>query len=47
MNSTLLTTGTLGDVRPYLALDLGLQDLGHRVTLVAPENFESYLHRAL
>jgi sterol 3beta-glucosyltransferase len=43
MNITLLTTGTLGDVRPYLALTLGLQELGHRVTLAAPENFESYV----
>jgi sterol 3beta-glucosyltransferase len=43
MNITLLTTGTLGDVRPYLALALGLQELGHSVILVAPENFESYV----
>jgi sterol 3beta-glucosyltransferase len=43
MNITLLTTGTLGDVRPYLALALGLQEVGHRVTLVAPENFETYV----
>ncbi|WP_139305834.1 glycosyltransferase [Paenibacillus sp. GP183] len=33
----------LGDVRPYTALALGLQDLGHRVTLTAPVNFESYV----
>jgi sterol 3beta-glucosyltransferase len=26
-----------------LPLALGLQDLGHSVTLVAPENFESYV----
>jgi sterol 3beta-glucosyltransferase len=43
LNITLLTTGTLGDVRPYIALALGLQERGHRVTLVAPENFESYV----
>ncbi|MDB5083338.1 MAG: glycosyl transferase, family 28 [Bacilli bacterium] len=43
MNITLLTTGTLGDVRPFLALALGLQELGHQVTLAAPMNFESYL----
>jgi sterol 3beta-glucosyltransferase len=43
MKITLLVTGTLGDVRPNLALALGLQELGHHVTLVAPENFESYV----
>jgi UDP:flavonoid glycosyltransferase YjiC (YdhE family) len=37
MKITLLVTGTLGDVRPNLALTLGLQELGHQVTLVAPE----------
>jgi sterol 3beta-glucosyltransferase len=53
MKITLLVTGTLGDVRPNLALTLGLQELGHQVTLVAPVNFESYLkpfnvtHRSL
>jgi sterol 3beta-glucosyltransferase len=43
MNITLLITGTLGDVRPNIALALGLQELGHRVTLVVPVNFESYV----
>jgi sterol 3beta-glucosyltransferase len=43
MKITLLVTGTLGDVRPNLALALGLQKLGHEVTLVAPVNFESYV----
>jgi sterol 3beta-glucosyltransferase len=43
MKITLLTTGTLGDVRPFLALALGLKDAGHQVTLVAPVNFTAYL----
>lgn len=43
MKITLLTTGTLGDVRPYLALALGLREAGHEVALAAPENFESYV----
>ncbi|MBU9713626.1 glycosyltransferase [Evansella tamaricis] len=43
MKITLLTIGTLGDVRPFLALALGLQKMGHQVTLAGPENFTSYI----
>ncbi|MDG5789625.1 glycosyltransferase [Evansella sp. AB-P1] len=43
MRITLLTIGTLGDVRPFLALALGLQKLGHQVNLAGPENFISYV----
>jgi sterol 3beta-glucosyltransferase len=37
---TILTYGSSGDVLPYIALALGLQDSGHVVTLTAPSNFE-------
>lgn len=37
----LLTTGTRGDVQPYIALGLGLQNAGHAVLLAAPESFRA------
>lgn len=37
---TLLTAGTHGDVHPFVALGLGLQERGYEVTLAAPTNFE-------
>ena len=40
---TLLTSGTRGDVQPYVALGLGLREAGHRVRLVAPEAFRSFV----
>jgi sterol 3beta-glucosyltransferase len=43
MKIALLATGTLGDVDLFLALALGFQDLGHRVTLVVPQSFEAYI----
>ncbi len=36
---TLLTSGTRGDVQPYLALGRGLQTAGFGVVIVAPANF--------
>nr|WP_067061184.1 glycosyltransferase [Mucilaginibacter sp. L294] len=46
MHYALITYGTRGDVMPYIALALGLIEKGHRVTLLAPQNFndlvESY-----
>lgn len=39
MTITLLTSGTRGDVTPYLALGLGLQAAGRSVRLVAPQGF--------
>jgi len=41
MKITILTYGSSGDVLPYMALGLGLNDSGHRVTLCAPVSFES------
>ncbi len=39
MRITLLTYGSRGDVQPFLALAVGLQRAGHRVTLAAPQRF--------
>lgn len=36
MNILISTFGVRGDVQPYLALAVGLQGAGHRVTLVFP-----------
>jgi UDP:flavonoid glycosyltransferase YjiC (YdhE family) len=41
MHYALITYGTRGDVMPYIALALGLIDKGHRVTLLAPQNFNN------
>lgn len=43
MHYALLTYGSMGDVRPFVALALGLQKEGHQVTLAAPENFKSFV----
>jgi hypothetical protein len=37
---TITTGGSLGDVRPYVALGLGLKEAGHEVLLAAPATFE-------
>lgn len=39
MNIGIFTYGTRGDVQPYIALALRLQDKGHEIILAAPENF--------
>ncbi|WP_164821689.1 glycosyltransferase [Paenibacillus koleovorans] len=43
MKLALLTLGTFGDVRPFLALAYGLEERGHQVTLAGPENFLGYV----
>lgn len=43
---TLLTSGTRGDVQPYVALGLGLQAAGLAVRLAAPEAFRSFVARS-
>jgi UDP:flavonoid glycosyltransferase YjiC (YdhE family) len=35
----ILASGTRGDVQPYLALGLGLQSAGYRVSVAAPVAF--------
>lgn len=40
MHLTLLTSGSRGDVQPYLALAKALNAAGHQARLIAPLNFE-------
>ena len=42
MNYGIITTGSRGDVQPFIALALGLMRRGHDVTLVASENFKDF-----
>ena len=42
---TLLTSGTRGDVQPYLALGLGLQAAGYRVVVATHANFRVLVER--
>lgn len=44
MRITILTIGTRGDIQPFIALGLGLQQAGHTVQLAAPSLFESFIH---
>lgn len=43
MKILLMTYGTMGDVQPFVALALSLQEEGHEVRLAAPNNFENYV----
>jgi len=43
MRIVILTLGTHGDVRPYVALGKGLKARGHDVCIGAPENFETFV----
>jgi sterol 3beta-glucosyltransferase len=49
MHITYITEGTSGDIRPAIALSLGLQKAGHKITLVVqpPENKELILKYGL
>ena len=38
-----LTIGSRGDVQPYIALGLGLMNLGHRVTIVTHEEYRDWI----
>ena len=40
MRITITTAGSRGDVQPYVALGMGLEEAGHEVTLAAPAPFE-------
>ena len=44
MKITILTFGSRGDVQPYLALAVGLQQKGHIVQLAAPYRFEDFVN---
>src|SRR6185437_9253611 len=43
MNFGIVTTGSRGDVQPFIALALGLVRRGHDVTIVASENFKDFV----
>jgi UDP:flavonoid glycosyltransferase YjiC (YdhE family) len=43
MKILISTLGSRGDTQPYLALAVGLQRAGHRVTLVAPNSFVEWI----
>jgi sterol 3beta-glucosyltransferase len=43
MRITIPTTGSRGDVQPYVALGLGLQAAGHRVRLATHADFEGFV----
>lgn len=43
MKITIVSVGSRGDVQPYLALGLGLQQAGYEVTLAADTVFESFI----
>lgn len=43
MKILISTLGSRGDTQPYLALAVGLQQAGHRVTLVAPDSFIEWI----
>ena len=43
MKITILTVGSRGDVQPFVALGLALQQAGHQVTLCTSQNFQSFV----
>jgi UDP:flavonoid glycosyltransferase YjiC (YdhE family) len=43
MHYGIIAIGSRGDVQPFVALALGLMDRGHRVTLMAHENFQEFV----
>lgn len=43
MKITVNTFGTRGDIQPYIALSLGLQQAGHSVRIVTHQIFESFV----
>ncbi|MEM9769799.1 MAG: glycosyltransferase, partial [Cyanobacteria bacterium P01_D01_bin.71] len=45
MKINILTIGSRGDVQPYLALGVGLQQAGHRVQLTTHETFKELITR--
>ncbi|HMI61233.1 MAG TPA: glycosyltransferase [Puia sp.] len=43
MRYGIITSGSRGDVQPFIALALALMEKGHDVTIVAPENFREFV----
>jgi sterol 3beta-glucosyltransferase len=45
MHIAILTMGSRGDVQPYVALGVGLRNVGHKVTLATFANFEPFVRQ--
>ena len=45
MKITIATVGTRGDVQPYIALGLGLQDAGHQVQIATDPLFQTFIEK--
>jgi UDP:flavonoid glycosyltransferase YjiC (YdhE family) len=45
MHTAILTIGSRGDVQPYVALGVGLQNAGHTVTLATFADFEPFVRQ--
>jgi sterol 3beta-glucosyltransferase len=43
MNILIITIGSRGDVQPYVALGVGLQAAGHRVTIATLASFAAFV----
>jgi len=43
MKITITSHGTRGDVQPYLALSVGLQEIGHEVTLATSQTYTDWI----
>ncbi len=43
MHYGIVAIGSRGDVQPYIALAMGLQERGHRTTVMAHENFKEFV----
>ena len=43
MRIAILSAGTRGDVQPFIALGLALQQAGHTITLASSDNFKNWI----
>ena len=43
MRYGIITTGSRGDVQPFIALALALMEKGHQVTVITNENFRAFV----
>ena len=43
MRITILAFGSRGDVQPYVALGLGLQQAGHQILVCTGDDFETFV----
>jgi UDP:flavonoid glycosyltransferase YjiC (YdhE family) len=43
MKIGIITTGTRGDIQPFISLSVALLQRGHHVTFIAPSNFKNFI----